>query len=136
MTAVHRTGIFTDTGGTQYLLWGASLYNYEGNWYVEGGGAQNSDSTYQNSNVVVTLENTPTAVNVNGNTGSKVVSLIAGVDNSLADLGVTVGVSFVGGKAVVKFFLNDSGTIVPVEPGDNRLILDSARVWLQGWFLV
>lgn len=138
---VHRTGIFQDTGGTQYQLWAGVLRNVQGNWHILGPaqGSQNASGWYpsddhQSSNLW-TSQQDDSAVFVTGPSFSKVVSIDVTPDGLLAQTGTVVHATVVSGLLTLQFSHMVNGVSTALDPADDLLITDG-DISVTGWFLV
>lgn len=135
-----RTGIFTDTGGSQYQFWAGVLRNTTGTWQILGtppsGGI--ADATHQSSNLW-TVTQDGSAVYVTGPASHKMMSFIVATDETFAQMGLFVGASVISGQATVKMARVDPTSPTGVSntnPNDPALITEFGNLWIEGWFLL
>lgn len=129
--AIRRTGIFTDTGGTQYQFWSGVLRSTAGVWAIFG------DTTHQSSNFLSISQDT-TSIYLYGPSSHKMQSFTVSPDETYAQMGILAGASVVSGRATIKMSrVNPAGYgVVPVNPNDHTMSVAWSNLWIEGWFLL
>lgn len=131
MTRIIRTGIFTDSGGTQYQFWSGVLRSTAGVWAIFG------DANHQSSNFWSISQDTE-AIYLYGPSSHKMQSFIVSPDETYAQMGILAGASVVSGRATIKMArVNPAGYgVVPLNPCDTSLSVVFSDLWVEGWFLL